>query len=335
MNVSDPSDSDSQEQWVLDCWFVTGATASGKTVVALELARLLGAEIISLDSMAIYRGMDIGTAKPSAAQRAAVPHHLLDICDPVDEFTVTRYRELALETIRQIRGRGNPVVFAGGTALYLKALLRGVFEGPPADWDFRKAIEQELQETSVEALHQRLEQVDPVTASRVHPNDKRRIIRALEVYSTTGTPISHLQNEFETAHSPQRCKVFTLRHRRDVLHERIGARVEQMFDAGLVDEVSGLLDQWGDLGRTASQAVGYREVVAHLRQQVPLEETRRRTLYRTRQFARHQETWFRGLAECRGLDLPESFGADADGPRQVAESIAGACLADQGRSTVD
>ncbi len=330
MNAS-ATDSDPLVRRALDCWYVTGATASGKTLVALELARLMDAEIISLDSMALYRGMDIGTAKPSLAQRAMVPHHLLNVADPIEEFTVARYREMALAKIGEIRGRGKQVVFSGGTALYLKALLRGVFEGPPANWEFREAIEQELTVTGIEALHQRLELVDPVTASRLHPNDKHRIIRALEVHSTTGIPISHLQNEFETAHSPDDCKVFTLRHPREILHERIGVRVKQMFQAGLVDEVRGLLQRWGEPGRTAGQAVGYREVIEHLRHGVPLEETRQRTLFRTRQFARHQETWFRGLQECRMLDLPESFGGDSDGPQRIAAEIAGTCLAGRGR----
>jgi tRNA dimethylallyltransferase len=271
--------------------------------------------------MAVYRGMDIGTAKPTAAQRAAVPHHLIDIVDPVDKFSVSRYRELALQQIDAICARGRDVVFAGGTALYLKAMLRGIFEGPPANPEFRESIERELGQASIEQLHARLEQVDPVTASRVHVNDKRRIIRALEVYATTGTPISHLQYEFETAHSPDECKVFTLRHPREVLHGRIARRVESMFDAGLVEEVAGLLERWGELGRTARQAVGYQEVIAHLRQGVSLGETMERTLFRTRQFARHQETWFRNLPECRMLDLADSFECDASAPRRVAEQM--------------
>jgi tRNA dimethylallyltransferase len=317
--------SSSHEQQIrlaLDCWYVTGATASGKTPVAIHLAEILGAEIISLDSMAIYRGMDIGTAKPSAEQRARVPHHLLDVADPVEEFTVTRYREMALEKIAEIRARGREVIFAGGTALYLKAMLRGIFTGPPADHAFRDEIERELAEVGLEPLYRRLQQVDPVSASWIHPNDKRRIIRALEVYSTTGTPISHLQTEFETAHSRESCRVFTLRHPRETLHDRIAARVQWMFDNGLVNEVQRLLDRWGELGRTARQAVGYRETIAHLQDGVPLEETRQRTLFRTRQFARHQETWFRGLEECRMLDLPETFGADPDAPCRLAAEIA-------------
>ncbi len=311
-----------QIELALECWYVTGATASGKSAVGLELAQLLDAEIVSLDSMAIYRGMDIGTAKPPAVDRQRIPHHMLDIADPVDDFTVSRYRDMAISVAQQIRDRGKHVLFVGGTALYLKALLRGIFEGPPANWEFRTAIEQELETVGLDALFSRLEMVDPVSASKLHRNDKRRIIRALEVHSMTGTPISHLQNEFDIAHSPANCKVFTLRHPRNILHERIGKRVDKMFREGLVAEVATLLDRWSEPGRTASQAVGYREVIDHLQNGKSIDETRERTLFRTRKFARHQETWFRGLEECRILDLPDTNVNDADQARQIAERIA-------------
>ncbi len=309
-------------QLARECWFITGPTASGKTKIGYELAKMLDAEIISLDSMALYRGMDIGTAKPPHSMREEVPHHLIDICDPIEDFTVSRYRKLALATIAEIRQRGRQAVFVGGTALYLKAMLRGIFEGPPANWEFRNAIEEELVTVGLDALYQRLEVVDPLAASKIHRNDKRRIIRALEVHSTTGFPISHLQSEFDQAHSPEECKVFTLRHSREVLHERIERRVDEMFARGLVDEVVGLLQKWGELGRTAAQAVGYREAIAHLRGEIPADELRQQTLYSTRRFARHQETWFRGLEECRGIPVPESLDAESDGPLLVARQIA-------------
>ena len=229
-------------QLALKCWFLTGATASGKTKVSLELARILGAEIISLDSMAIYRGMDIGTAKPDSAQRSAVPHHLIDIVDPPESFSVSEYRDSALKKIREIHESGKQVLFVGGTALYLKALLRGLFEGPPADWDFRKEIEQEIENSGAEFLHQRLAMIDPVSAHKLHENDHRRIIRALEVYKQTGKPISHWQMQFDEGRQADQCRVFTIRHDRPVLHQRIEARVEAMFSEGLVDEVSGVFE---------------------------------------------------------------------------------------------
>ena len=307
----------SDTQLALKCWFLTGATASGKTKVSLELARILDAEIISLDSMAIYRGMDIGTAKPDSAQRSAVPHHLIDIVDPPESFSVSEYRDSALSKIREIHESGKQVLFVGGTALYLKALLRGLFEGPPADWDFRKEIEQEIENSGAEFLHQRLAMIDPVSAHKLHENDHRRIIRALEVYKQTGKPISHWQMQFDEGRQADQCRVFTIRHDRPVLHQRIEARVEAMFSEGLVDEVRGLLERWSDIGKTASQAVGYREVIDFLSDKMTMEETVERVRVRTRKFARHQETWFRGMSECRILDLESEFD-----PSELAQEIA-------------
>ena len=298
------------------CWFLTGATASGKTAVAIEMANLLDAEIISLDSMAIYRGMDIGTAKPSPAHQRLIRHHLIDIVDPTDFYSVSQYRSAAHESISNIRSRGKEVLFVGGTALYLKTLLRGLFDGPPADWEFRKQIEDELKDVDDELLFARLKEIDPVSAHKLHPNDRRRIIRALEVYRTTGEPISHQQMEFDEARDPNQCKVFTLRHPRPTLHERIEVRVESMFESGLVSEVRALLDNFGELGQTAAQAVGYREVIAHLSGEMDLDQTVEKVRVRTRRFARHQETWFRGLDECRMIDV--------EGPmdhRSIAERL--------------
>ena len=313
MDPTSTLDNDQKVALAMECWFVTGATASGKTAISIDLAKKLGAEIISLDSMAVYRGMDIGTAKVSKTLQMEVPHHLIDIVDPGDLFSVTQYRKRAIQAIQEIKARGKQVIFVGGSALYLKALLRGIFDGPPADAGFREQIEKELESVGIEELHKRLQQVDPVSAQKLHPNDKRRIIRALEVYRTSGQPISHLQNEFESAHSPENCKVFTLRHPRDVLHERIQRRVDWMFENGLVDEVAGLLSVHGQLGKTASQAVGYLEVIAHLRDEYDLDRTRELVLFRTRQFARHQETWFRGLTECRMIEITPDIPVESIG----------------------
>ena len=162
---------------VEDCWFLTGPTASGKTAIGLELAERIGAEIVSLDSMALYRGMDIGTAKPTPEQHRRVPHHLVDLVNPDTEFSLSQYVAAAHQVVAQIRQRGSEVLFVGGTPLYLKALLRGLYPGPPADWQFRREIEEELNFVGIEALHTRLQQVDPLAAARLHPHDKRRIIR--------------------------------------------------------------------------------------------------------------------------------------------------------------
>jgi tRNA dimethylallyltransferase len=300
----------------IQCWYLTGPTAAGKTGVGIEMARLLNAEIISLDSMAVYRGMDIGTAKPTPSQRAAVPHHLIDILDPVQEFSVSDYVQRAHQTMAAIRAAGREVLFVGGTPMYLKAMLRGLFQGPPADWEFRAQVEEEARRVGIEALHQRLQQVDPLAASKLHANDVRRIIRALEVYKITGEPISHLQLQFEEGTAAVRCRVFTLSWPRPTLYRRIDARVEWMFASGLVEEVRGLLDTYGQLGRTASQAVGYREVIEALNEQAPWADTHERVKARTHQFARRQETWFRSLCECRRIELSE----DAT-PADIAQQL--------------
>lgn len=295
----------------LDCWYLSGPTASGKTSIGLELAKRLNAEIISLDSMAVYIGMDIGTAKPSAAERAAVSHHLVDVIPPTTDFSLANYVDAAHEKIREIRGRQREVLFVGGTPLYLKSLLRGVQQGPPPDWEFRRDVEREADEVGIAALYERLSMVDPLAAAKLHPNDRRRIIRALEVYKLAGRPISHLQTQFDEGRPAEKCRVFVLEWSRADLHRRIEARVEQMFANGLVDEVRGLLATHGQLGRTASQAVGYRESIAHLRGERSLPETVELVKARTRQFARRQETWFRSLSECRRLKQQEGRAAEA------------------------
>jgi len=299
-----------------DCWYLTGPTASGKTPISIALAGALGAEIVSLDSMALYRGMNIGTAKPPAAEQRRMPHHLIDIIEPEEEFSVARYVEAAVERVQDIRSRGKEALFVGGTPLYLKALLRGIFEGPEADWEFRREVEDELQRVGSRALHERLEQVDPLSAARLHPNDTRRIIRALEVYTLTGQPISHLQMQFEEGQAAEECRVFVLKRRVSELHERIDRRVEAMFAAGLVEEVRGLLEQGRELSRTARQAVGYREVLEHLDGAYELQETIERVKVRTRRFAKRQRTWFRSLSECRFVPI-----AGDPPPGEVAETI--------------
>lgn len=301
-----------------DCWFLTGATATGKTGVALALATRLDAEIVSLDSMTIYRGMDIGTAKPAPAERAVVPHHLLDIVDPAEEYNVAQYVEDAAATVAAIRTRGRDVLFVGGTPLYLKSLLRGLFDGPPANWELRHEIEAELEQVGQAALHERLMQVDPVAASAIHPHDTRRMIRALEVFRATGQPLSHQQMQFEDGRAAEECRVFVLRRERRELHRRIEGRVEAMIEVGLVDEVRGLTSNGKRLGRTASQAVGYREALSLLAGELDIEQMRARIQARTRQFAKRQGTWFRSLSECRFVDIAGEVDEAAVAERIVA-----------------
>jgi tRNA dimethylallyltransferase len=300
-----------------NCWFLTGATTVGKTAVGMALARRLGAEIVAMDSMTVYRGMDIGTAKPSAADRADVPHHLLDIVDPTDDYSVAQYVDDARRTVADIRSRGNEPLFVGGTPLYLKSLLRGLFDGPPADWQLREDIEAELEHVGQAALYERLQQIDPVAASNIHPHDTRRMVRALEVYRATGQPISHQQLQFDEGRRADQCRVFVLRRERAEQHRRIEDRVEAMIRAGLVDEVRDLTADGRQLGRTARQAVGYRESLDFLVGECDLATAKQRITVRTRRFAKRQGTWFRSLSECRFVDIAGDVDAGA-----LAEEIA-------------
>lgn len=299
-----------------DCWFLTGPTASGKSSVGVELAERLGAEIVSMDSMALYRGMDIGTAKPSVCQRQRVPHHLLDILEPHEEYSLAQYVAAAHQAVEAIRQRGRQVLFVGGTPLYLKALLRGMFQGPPADPQLRQQLADEQRRFGPGHLHRRLAAVDPLAASRLHPNDHRRLIRALEVYTKTGRPISDFQQQFAApkASSP---RVFVLHWPRRELYGRIDQRVEAMFRAGLVDEVRRLASGPLPLSPTARQALGYREVLDHLAGRYDLPTTLERVKTHTRQFAKRQGTWFRSLPECRFVPV-----ADPLDPREVAGRVA-------------
>ncbi len=280
--------------------------------------------------MALYRGMNIGTAKPTAAERAAAPHHLINIIEPSEEFSVAQYLEIAEETASQIRSRGREVLFVGGTALYLKALLRGLFSGPPADWKLRGELEEFARVEGPPALHARLRVADPAAAAKLHPNDVRRVIRALEVHQKAGSPISHLQRQFESAKPADECRVFVLDWPKEQLEERIRRRVDAMFAQGLVEEVRRLIPNKADrntapivpkdpLSRTASQAVGYREVLEHLAGKRNLPETIELVKLRTRQFAKRQMTWFRSLSECRFVAV-----ANPLDPAAIARQIAAA-----------
>ncbi|PQO42390.1 tRNA (adenosine(37)-N6)-dimethylallyltransferase MiaA [Blastopirellula marina] len=300
----------------LDAWFLTGATASGKTRVGLSLARKINAEIIALDSMSLYRDMDIGTAKPTPAEQSEIPHHLVDVLDPTETSSISHYLQMAQDAAKEIRSRGKQVLFVGGTPLYLKALLRGLSEGPAPDRQFRQELEEEASRVGNAALHARLRMIDPLAAARIHENDTRRMIRALEVHKATGQPMSHYQFDFEDHVSPDKCRAFWLNWDRPVLHDRINARVEAMFDAGLVDEVQRLLDKHSPLSMTALQAVGYQEVIDYLAGTRELESAKERVKARTRQFAKRQCTWFRSLEECR--EVPLSGELDAE---EVAQQI--------------
>jgi tRNA dimethylallyltransferase len=263
-----------------------------------------------MDSMALYRGMDIGTAKPSPADRLRVPHHLLDVLDPWESASVAWWLEQAARCCHEIAGRGRRPLFVGGTPLYLKALLCGLFEGPPAELGLRRRLEEEADSAGREALHRRLAAVDPAAAARLHARDVRRVIRALEVWELTGRPISawqtqwgphavHPAGDLSAAPGPDVPHCLWLDVPRPLLYARIDERVRQMVDRGLVEEVRALRQLQRPLSRQASQALGYKELFDHLDGRTTLEEVVRRIQTRTRQFAKRQVTWFRHLPACR------------------------------------
>jgi tRNA dimethylallyltransferase len=282
--------------------YLTGPTASGKTAIGVQLARQLDAEIIALDSMTLYRGMDIGTAKPTIEERGGVPHHLIDVLDPWESASVARYRRWAIDAMKSIEGQGKRVLVVGGTALYLKTLLRGLFEGPGADPVVRGRLEDEAATWGVQSLHERLRTVDPRTAERVHPHDQRRIVRALEVIELSGRPLSQLQVEHDRP-APEGTLVYALERPRPELHDRINRRVMAMFAEGLVEEVRELQSLPRPLSHVAAQGVGYLEVLDYLAGKMDLPETVDRVQARSRQFAKRQATWFRGLKEARAWPL--------------------------------
>jgi tRNA dimethylallyltransferase len=283
---------------------LTGPTASGKTALALELAERLDAEIVAMDSMTLYRGMDVGTAKPSLAERARVPHHLIDVLDPSESGNVAWWLREAGRCCREIEARGKRPLFVGGTPFYLKALLCGLFESPPSDTELRVRLETEADSDGSEALHTRLSGIDPVSARRLHPNDVRRVVRALEVWELTGKPLSEWQQQGwwseEKPLSEDGCpRCLALDVPREELYARINRRVETMVAAGWLDEVRRVRELPKPPGKEASQALGYRELSAHLEGHLTLAEVVETIQLRTRQFAKRQLTWFRNLPGCR------------------------------------
>lgn len=285
------------------CWFLAGPTAVGKTATALALAEQLNAEIVSMDSMATYRRMDIGTAKPTPDEQAQIPHHLIDVINPDEEFSVSDYVKLSSTAIIDIIERGRIPLFVGGTGLYLRSMLRGVFEGPEANWDLRRELEQSLKEQGVHWLHDQLRKVDEATANRLHPNDTRRAIRAIEVFRATGQPLSRQQNHAPLPPAQRPAAVLWIDPPRPWLYDRINRRVDIMMEQGLLQETRQLLQETPPPGRTARQALGYREIIAHLEDGQHLSSCLNQIKIGTRQFAKRQHTWFRNLEECTSVSI--------------------------------
>ena len=269
---------------------VVGATAAGKSGLSLDLAERLDGEIVNTDAMAVYRGMDIGTAKTAPADRRGVPHHLLDLLDVTEPLTVAEFQGWARTAVAEIRGRGRTPVLVGGSALYTRAVLDR-FEFPGTDPDVRRELEAELAEVGAPALHARLAESDPEAAARILPDNGRRIVRALEVVTITGRPFGASLPEH--AYADPRSIQIGVDIDRPSLDPRIARRVQEMFEAGLVEEVHRLLAAGLADGRTARTAIGYREVTAYLAGETSLDDAIETTTTATRRFSRRQDGWFR------------------------------------------
>jgi tRNA dimethylallyltransferase len=281
--------------------FLAGPTAVGKSEIALRLAEKIGGEIISADSMQVYRGLDIGTAKPSPAERARVPHHLIDVCDLNEAFDAAQFVRRAEKAVAEIGARGRTPVFCGGTGLYFKAFLEGLGEAPATDATLRA----ELTATPLETLLAELRQRDPLTFEKIDQKNPRRVIRAVEVIRLTGKPFSAQRADWKGEGGRRKAEnYFCFTRQPDDLHQRINARVDEMFRRGLVAETEQLLQRGLAENIFAMQAIGYRQVVEHLRGERPLAETVELVKSRTRQFAKRQLTWFRRHGNCARVELP-------------------------------
>ena len=281
--------------------FLAGPTAVGKSAIALAFAERTGGEIITVDSMQVYRGLDIGTAKPTAEERRRVPHHLLDVCDLNEAFDAAQFVRLAQAAVTEILARGRVPIFCGGTGLYFKALLEGVGEAPPGDAKVRA----ELEAAPLEQLLTELRERDLVTFERIDRQNPRRVVRAVEVIRLTGKPFSKQRANWNSAaRSPQpAARLFCFTRPAADLHRRINARVDEMFRRGLVNETRELLQHGLAENKVAMQAIGYRQVVEHLRGDRGLAATIELVKIKTRQFAKRQLTWFRRHGNCEWIDL--------------------------------
>ena len=273
---------------------IAGPTASGKTVLAVELAKAVGGEVVSCDSMQVYRGMDIGTAKPTREEMQGIPHHMLDVAEPYADFSVSRYCEMASPIVDDILARGKTAIIAGGTGLYMDALIRGNSFAPYPSTGMREKLEAQADTEGMEAMLSLLASIDPDSAARLHPADRKRIIRALEVYYETGETIT--AHNLKTQQIPPKYNAtwFVLEdeNRRD-LYDRIDSRVEKMLEAGLIDEIKGLLAAGIPEKCTAMQAIGYKEFVTYLKGDCSLEEAVTQVQQASRHYAKRQLTWFR------------------------------------------
>jgi len=287
---------------------ICGPTASGKSELALELARRLDGEIVNADSMQVYRGMDIGTAKPTPEQRAEIPHHLIDVADPDQPFSAADFADAAGEAIRDISSRGKRTIVVGGTGLYIRSLLKGLVDSPgDSTGDIRKELMAEARERGNQAMLDELRRVDPELAEQIHPNNLVRIIRALEVFRLTGIPLSRYQQEHGFSGQRYQSLQIGIRVERPLLYSRIDQRVNRMLEQGLLQEVQQLLNTGYGPDTKAMRAIGYKETTAHLAGEYSRDEAIRLIKRNTRHYAKRQLTWFHADKDILWLEYPAEF----------------------------
>ena len=305
---------------------LVGPTASGKTGLSIELAKVINGSIVSADSMQIYKYMDIGTAKPDANERVGINHYMIDEINPDENFSVAKYRELAMKYISQIIQEGGHPIVAGGTGLYINSLLYNInFSETICDEELRETLKIEANEKGNRYLYDKLLAIDPEAAAKIHENDVKRVIRAIEVYTHTNKPISQHARLSRQEPPPYRYIVFGLRWERSKLYERIDQRVDNMLRSGLVEEVKSLMDRGYDKGATAMQGIGYKEILNYLNGECSLEETVYILKRDTRHYAKRQLTWFRRLEDIHWVDVDENTNLKA-----LAENIIQECIATYG-----
>lgn len=286
-----------------------GPTAVGKTKIAIQIAQKLEAEIISLDSRQIYKYLDIGTAKPTKEEQALVRHHLIDIVEPNENFTAADYQKLADEAIQDTQNRGKISLVVGGCGMYFRALVDGLFEGPSANSQIRAELRAEAAQKSSVYLYQKLSEIDPQYAAKIHPNDLIRIIRALEVYMKSGRPMSQLQKQWHSNQPRYKFMAFGLERNRQELYNEINQRLEIMIEAGLIDEVKSLLNRGYSKELRPLQSFGYREIIEHLEGKHDLQTAIESIKQNTRRFAKRQLTWFKADQRIRWINLSEGESA--------------------------
>ena len=279
---------------IKDLIVITGPTASGKTALSVRLAKEIGAEIVNADSMQIYKYMDIGTAKPTVDEREGVPHHLIDIVNPDELFSVARYCECAKEAIDDIHSRGKIAVMVGGTGLYVDSLVNNIqFSETEPDEEYRKSLEDDAEKLGNEYIYEKLKTIDPQSAAKIAVQDTKRIIRALEVYHVTGKTITWHNEQSRSVPSPYNTTMFAISMDREALYDKINRRVDVMLELGLVDEVKKILSMGVDEKATSMQAIGYKEIVGYLKGEISLEKAADDIKQGSRRYAKRQLTWFR------------------------------------------